>query len=168
MQISREARNRAAAFKPSPKMIESAYTVFQAMAWVETVKPIVRGYQQAILDYEKYYYAKKWIDRGEHTHAEWISNPDHTYLMDDEGFKHYIKRCNEERIKAGLHVDSEEYCPLLVAENMLIKARWALIEIMEPITHIRLDDLYKLEHQNELVELTLRMLAPYVKIGKEA
>lgn len=163
MNISTEAKKRAAAFKPTRDMVTAAEAVFQCMAFVETIRPIVKGYQQKILDYEKYAYDKQWIERGEKTWGDWIDNPDHTYLMGDDDFQHYLKRCNEEREKAGLKVERPEYCPLLVAEELLRKARRVLVEVMEPITHIRADDLWNPKDRDRLVELTLRLLAPYVK-----
>jgi len=155
-------------FKPTRDMIKVSETVFECMASVETINPIVRGYQQKILDYEKYCYDKKWIERGLHTYQEWISDPEHAYLMSDADFTHYLKRCNEERKKANLHVRDENYCPLLTAENLLTKANKLLIDVMEPIAGLSYDMLLGsggkcLENLAEAVSLNLRLLAPYCK-----
>lgn len=162
MNISQEAVKRGQSFKPTSDMIRAAETVFRCMAMVQTIKPIVKGYQQKILDYEKYEYSEKHQNRRGMERTDWIKDPNLTYLMNDSDFKHYLKRCNEERIKAKLHVEKEEYCPLLVAEHMLVLAQNALIDIMEPVTTIKRDQVYNMEHRDKLIDLTLKLLAPYV------
>jgi len=149
-------------------MVRAAETVFLAKAWLETVRPIVEGYQRAILEQEKYAYAEKHHDRRGKVWADYISDPNQTYLMADDDHAHYVKRCNEERIKAGLKVDNEAYCPLLVADHMVIQAENALIDIMEPVTGLSRDRVYMLEDRKKLLDLTLRLLAPYCKTRKEA
>jgi hypothetical protein len=47
-----------------PEMIEAGRQVFVAMAWVDTVKPIVKGYQQKILDELKPVVSDKWPEAG--------------------------------------------------------------------------------------------------------
>jgi hypothetical protein len=67
--------------------------------------------------------------------------------------------------KAGLKVAKKGFCPLLVAENELRKARNKLIETMKPITGIELDDLMRHypDNYNKYFDLTLRLLAPFVQ-----
>jgi hypothetical protein len=153
-------------FIPSPEMIRAAENCFAAMAFTETIRPIVEGYQREILEYEKYPYNPKMMLRREKAPADYISNLKHTYMLTDEDAKHYYKRCNEERIKAKLHVDSEEYCPLLVAEHLQRDAEHALIDVMFPITHISREMIWNgsnaLEHLKKLLDLTLRLMAGFV------
>jgi hypothetical protein len=146
----------------TPEMKQAAKTVFKAMAFAQTIRPIVEGYQQKIIDEIK--------PRVDPKHG-WAKNKTVTTfkdscLMCDEDFKIYLKRCNEERIKAKLHVDNEEFCPLLVAEDLQRQAERAFIEAMEPITHLTLDKVLcsknGLENYRKLIDLSLRLLAPYV------
>jgi len=47
-------------FKPSKGLLEAAESVFLAMAYVGTIQPIVRLYQNEILNRHKFRTAKKW------------------------------------------------------------------------------------------------------------
>jgi hypothetical protein len=111
----------------------AAKNVFMAMAFTQTIRPIVEGYQQKILNEMKPIVSAKFFKMG---FDKKITNSNDTYLMNESDFQTYLKRCNEERIKAKLHVDNEEYCPLLVAEELQRKAERLFIETMEPITHL--------------------------------
>jgi hypothetical protein len=144
-------------FEPTPGMVEAAKTVFIAMAWTETVRPIVEGYQKKHLEILQ---AKnRWT-------GEVILNPGESYAMPDSDFLIYNQSCKEERDKAGLFVESDDFCPLLVAENMERQAKRALMETMEDIIGIKVDILTgHLKEYKQMIELTLKMLAPYVKIN---
>lgn len=136
-------------WRPSPDQIRAAKTVFLAMAYTETIRPVVKGYQ-------------KQIKREMHLDPDAPS-----YLMAEADFKTYLVRCNEERIRAGLHVDSEEYCPLLVAEDLERQAKNALIDAMEPTTGISFNQIIQssncLENLKKYIDLTLRMMAGHLK-----
>ena len=153
-------------FKPTPDMLRAAENCFAAMAYTETIRPIVEAYQRKILEEEKYPYNPKMMARREKAPADYISNLQHTYMLGDDDAKHYYKRCNEERIKAGLHVDDEAYCPLLVAEHLQMQAEHLLIDSMEPVTHITRDMIWQsknsLENLKRLKDLTLRFMAKFV------
>jgi hypothetical protein len=150
-------------FKPTPEMIRAAETCFAAMALTETIRPIVEGYQRRILAEMQAPFAKEWTDRGMKGHT--ILEPEHTYLMENSDFQTYLARCREEQAKAGLHTDSPEYCPLLVAENLQMQAEHALIDAMEPVTHITREMIWErsnaLENLKKLLDLTLRFMAKF-------
>lgn len=142
-------------FKPTQEMIKSAETVFMVMAWKDTIEPIVKEYQRVIL-----------INHQFVVDGEVMINPDRAWLLNDEDFKVYIEETYKERDKAGLKVDNPEFCPLLVAEMMQIDAENALIETMRPA--IGLNDIHIYgDNRKKLIELTLRLLAPFVKIQTE-
>ena len=122
-------------FKPTQDMVHAAKAVFVCMAIEQTIRPIVTGYQKAILEKGQYHIAKKWIDRrGEPDRI--ITEPNQSYLLEDDDFGHYLTECNQARIVAKLHVENDEFCPLLVAQENVRKAEKLLIDVMEPITHI--------------------------------
>lgn len=133
--------------KPSKEIIKAAETVFLAMAYTETLRPIVEGYQRRIFE-----------ELGWHGYTQ-----KNAYLVPDTVFEKWMARCNEERIKAHLDVDDPEKCPLLVAEHLQMQAERALIDLIEPITHINADDAIcsGLDNYKKLIDLTLRWLAPY-------
>jgi hypothetical protein len=147
----------------TPDMIAVAQALFSCMAIVETIKPIVEGYQKKILEEEKYSYAEKWHNRRDITHADWIKDPNNTYLMNDQDFQHFMKRTRQEQARAGLKTESPEFCPLLVAEHNVIKAQNLLIDVMEPVTGIKRDDIMVMEHRRQYIDITLRLFAPMVK-----
>jgi hypothetical protein len=72
-------------------------------------------------------------------------------------------------IEAGLHVDNADQCPLLVAEHTVIKARRALVDAMVPTTGLTADKLLNsgMENFNKYVDITLELLAQFVKSADE-
>jgi hypothetical protein len=142
-------------------MKQAAKNVFMAMAFTKTIRPIVEGYQQRIIDEIKPEVKAEFQRIGFTT----ITKPKDSYLMNDTDFHVYLKRCNEERIKSGLRVESDDYCPLLVAEDLQRQAEHAFIESMVPITHLTPEKVLNtgLDNYEKLLDLSLRLLAPYVK-----
>jgi len=159
-------KDQMRSFKPSPDMIRAAENCFAAMAFTETIRPIVEGYQRAILEYEKYPYSPKCLGRREKSPADYISDLRHTYMMSEEDFAHYLKRCQEEQAKAGLHTDDPDHCPLLVAEHLQVQAEHCLIDAMIPVTGITRERIFQsansLKNLKKLKDLTLRFMAGFV------
>ena len=145
---------------PTPDMIAAAKTVFMAKAWVDTIRPVVEGYKKVILAKHGWHIDEKWIDKGMTDKV--ILDPEHAYELSDQDFAIYLKEVKEARIQSGLKVDNEDFCPLLVAERLEMEAIRSLLTTMISITKIDPDDVYG-EHWNKLTDLTLRLLAPYVK-----
>lgn len=152
-------------FTPTPEMISAARAVFVAQAWVETVKPVVRSYQIRILETLQAPLDPHWVEKGMEQHV--ILDPNETYLMSEAAFKAYQEESNKACIKAGLEVSDPEFCPLLVAENYLRMAQAELVKAMESITHLSHDKIFQapnaLENYDKLIDLTLRLLAPFVE-----
>lgn len=143
--------NPLLSFHPSSEQVSAALAVFQCMAAVQTVKPIVLAYRAKVL---------RELGWG---HID----PERTYDLPDSVFAEYHRRCNEERIAAKLHVDADEYCPYLVAKNLLCQAQRVLVDEMEPVAGISFDQIFRskdaLKNYDELINLNLRLLAPYCK-----
>ena len=146
------------------EILDATKEVLINMAWVETVKPIVTGYQKAILDRHQFKVVKKYRDTSI---DEVILDPDSSYLMSDTDFAIYLAECNQARINAGLKVESEEFCPLLVAENNLRKARHKLIDLMAPVTSIKFDMLFQSypDNYNKYLDLVLKLVVPMVEVS---
>lgn len=149
-------------FKPTKEMVEAAKTVFVAMAIVETIKPVVIGYEKDILIKYKFHIAKQWTDKG--IADEIILDPAHSYLLEDADFQVYLAECNQAREAAHLKVDKPEFCPLLVAESLQSDAENGLIESMREVTHLEPSSLYG-DNRKKFLDLTLRLLASFVKKG---
>ena len=148
-------------FKPTEAMRTAAKVVFLAMAYTETIRPIVEGYQKEILDFYQWEIAPEWADRRGSKETI-ILDPDRTYLLTEDDFTLYMKECAVAMDKASLTVDNPEHCPLLVAEDIQRLAARVLINTMEPITNLKAEDIHRPEQQKELVNLSLRLLAPFV------
>jgi hypothetical protein len=135
----------------TPEIIRAGKTVFLAMAYTQTLKPVVDAYHDKVLREMGYPHL----------------NSKTSYNLPDNVWDEYYKRVKVERDKAGLHVDNDDFCPLLVAENLECKAKRALVDLMEPITGLSADRVltggHALENYDKLVDITLRFLAPKVR-----
>lgn len=147
----------------TPDIVAIGKAVFMAMAYFETVKPIVIEYQTRILKELQAPIALKWIEKGMETRI--IETSNESYLMEDAAFDVYIDRCQIEIEKAGFKVPERGYCPLLIAQSLVREAKGALIDVMEPITGIAHSDLFNngFEDYDKYIDLTLRMLANKIK-----
>jgi len=146
----------------TPEMIKAAEMIFAAKAFVETIKPVVIGYQEKILKKHKFRQAAEWSEYNDRIQLpDVITRVQDAFLMSDEDFKIYPAECNEERKKAGLKVEKEEHCPLCVAEHILSQAESHLIDLFTPLTGI--SD-YKIwgDNRKKYLDLTLKLLAPFV------
>ncbi len=143
-------------FKPTAEMFNAAQTLLEAMAFKETIRPIVEGYEQKILD------EMRPLDRYE---GELITDLRYTYMMPDDIFKIYDRRCRKARDKAGLHVENDGFCPLLVADTFVVDATRTLVEIMEPTFKVSHHALLcsGLDKFHEYVDLMLKMLVSHPK-----
>jgi hypothetical protein len=105
-------------------LIPAAESLFLAMALEYTTRPIVEAYQR------KVFAERTWeVDQAllnEPNVPGIIGEVKNSWLMRRANFAVYRKRCNEERIAAKLHAETDEPCPLLVAENTVRLARHAL------------------------------------------
>lgn len=148
-----------AKFTPTKEMIETANNLVLAMAWTNTIRPTVEAYQLKIL---------KIMQPKHKRTGEIITDPKHSYLMSDEDFLIYLERINEERKKADLNVENDEQCPLLVAEDLERKAKRMFCDAMAVITKLNTDTALcsknGLENYEKLVDLSLRLMIPFVTV----
>jgi len=141
-------------WKITEEMKQAAKNVFAAMAWVETVKPIVNGYKKKILNENVFNFD------GE---KKRIINIKNDYRMSNVDFDNYLHLCNIERKKAGLTVENEEFCPLLVAEKIESDTKIILCDVMEPVTGIKYWNVSKnFKSYRKYFDLILGLLAPYI------
>jgi hypothetical protein len=163
-------------FTPTPEMLKAAEAVFLAKAAVATIEPVVRGYQIEILT--RYGFTNKhdfeMRDRSSSTRwhdlqVEIISDPEDTYRLSQDDFAVYLAECKTARDAAGLHVENDDFCPLLVAKDLLTQAEHLLVDTMEPVSSISYRQIMRtsgaIENLKQLVDLCLRLLVPYVKVS---
>lgn len=151
-------------FTPTKEMISAAEAVFLTMAHEQLIRPIVEGYQRAILEKHQFHIARKWVERGDEDRV--ILEPKHSFLLDDKDAATYYAALHAARDAARLKVNHPENCPLLVAEHQRIKAENALLKqaaTIPTLGGLANTHLMTLEQRAQAVELTLRMLAPFVR-----
>ena len=153
----------------TPEMVDSANAFCMAKAFVQTVKPIVEGYEKEIL--VRYQFTNKgeqdMLKRlqkhkrhlGEVCPERIILDSNQTYLMSDEDSAIYEKERQAACAKSGLKVEAPEYCPLLVAEDLERYARRVFIDSMEPITKISSNRIVMIENIEEMAKLSLGLIA---------
>lgn len=150
-------------FTPTPEMIAAAESVFLAMTIESATRPVVESYQKKILT-EREWYSDPAMSNAPGI-PERITDPKYAWVMGSEDFRLYRKRCNEECIAAKLPAETDDRCPLLVAENMTRLAKKAMLDTMASVT--KLDGAtaasMNAADYDHFVDLTLRLLAPFVK-----
>lgn len=165
-------------FLPTDEQITAAETLFMAMAYVETIKPMVEKIQQDILTKNNYRYLPednilyKHRDKIQEEKGgelpQYIKSHNDIHLMGKGDSGHYFTELNHAYISAGFNVEFG-YCPLLVAEDMVRQGRKLLIDVMQPITKLSYEavafskDCVKNIYQ--LAEISLKLLAPYCKVA---
>lgn len=149
-------------FKPNGEQLNAAINVFLFMAKVETIKPIVDGYRNAILKAHQWHKDKKYLENGRYKEADAvILDEKHTYMLSDADFKVYLAELHEQHIKHGFNVPLD-YCPLLIAEDELRKAKRHFLHTMESLTGINPDDVYKLDLYERLVDINLKFMVKWI------
>ncbi len=152
-------------FNPTQEMIDDAGNVFKSMAYLQTIEPVVIAYKTKVLAENEFYVSKQNEARIREFKSDEpyrILEPSRAYLMSDEDFLKYLELINKERDAAQLIVEDDGHCPLLVAEDLLTRAKRKLIATFQPITKIDPDKIYDPEKRDQLVELTLRLMAPFM------
>jgi hypothetical protein len=149
-------------------MIEAAETVFTAMAFEQCIRPVVEGYQRKVLAERTWATAPERMivlqRRSDQPLEQHITDIKSAWMMSEADFAVYLRRCNEERMAANLCVESDNHCPLRVAEDLTRQARGALFDVMASITGIPAAKAVtmRMADYNKMVDLTLKLLAPFV------
>ncbi len=60
-----------------------------------------------------------------------VTDPERSYLMDDQSAKLYFARLNAIHLAEGFEKAAEGHCPALTAETLQTEAEWALLEAAE-------------------------------------
>ncbi|WP_188930120.1 hypothetical protein [Puia dinghuensis] len=140
--------------KPSPALLQSTATYVKAMAYTQTIRPIIESIQKKQLS------AHEYRDRFD---GNIITEPKHAFAMPEADHENYVHGLHQEYIIAGFHVEYGE-CPLLIAENLERQARDVVIKLsLELNIGINIEHLYsKLEWLDQYTELLLNLLVPQI------
>ncbi|MCA6372179.1 MAG: hypothetical protein IM631_12440 [Cytophagales bacterium] len=156
-------------------MVEAANTFCLAKALVQTVRPVVEGYQKEILALNRFTnkgevarIAEGAAKRGREPiqiDEAVVLDPEYVFLLSDEDFKSFWAQCLERQKAAGLVTKSDEECPLLVAESTERQARRLFVDAMKPITKMDSDMLMAskngFENFCKAAELSLHLLGGF-------
>lgn len=159
--------------KPTTDMIAAAEAVFVAIAFEQTIRSIVAGYKRKILAENEWHMSRdtraSMHRTGDKPIDTRITDIRYAWLMSEADFAEYTRLCNVARITANLVVESEAHCPLGVAEEMTRQAKRTLCDVMADVSGIDVEMLrsMKMEHYEHFVDLTLRLLAPFVASAAE-
>lgn len=113
---------------------EAVKTYLLAKSYLETIKPIIVGYQTEILESNNFRNEYEVGTRRAMQAGEFIKNPDHTFLMVDDDFDEYLKLVNQAHKDNGFNVP-EGYCPLLVAKSDVTDAEKLILEESSYLTN---------------------------------
>ena len=154
----------------TPELKSLVKATVHTMAWVETVYPIVTGYQKTIL--------KELNAMDDENNL--ITEPKYSFRLSEELAKVYFSRCEEEAERNNL-VHKLGCCPLLEAETAEKVAKRALGEYMLPrlpgFEKCKYEDLLSISHDSdgkvkrdklnryifksdELIDIILRFIVP--------
>lgn len=167
-------------FKPTESQIQAANVLILAIAYTKTIRPDLEKIQQDVLNKFRYPWdieklcgkqdQKRNIEEFEQwtvKHGTFCSKWFDIYLISDKDFAHCLTEYHARFTQKGYKVESYGYCPLLVAESLEREARGVLINEFEPVTGLKYDDFFKTIHWKEnmdkYVDLTLKLMAPYLK-----
>lgn len=156
-------------------MVEAANTFCLAKAFVQTVRPVVDGYQKEVLALNQFTnkgeiarMAEGAAKRGREPiqiDEAVVLDPEYVFLLSDEDFKSFWAQCLERQKAAGLVTKSDQECPLLVAESHEREARRLFVDAMKPITKMDSDMLMAskngFENFTKAAELSLHLLGGF-------
>lgn len=159
-------------FTPSAELIRSCENTLVAKAHVETIRPIVEGYQKAILAAGDYRVCDSWresqtkgkTDPGQSR----ITDPKWSYLLGPKAAEEYHEACSQSAKDAGLRVSNEGNCPLLEAETLLVRAENDLLEAFaSDMNEESLRRPMMLDHREKLLGLIFGLVTPHIGDAKQ-
>lgn len=157
-------------FTPTPATINAAEQLILAMAHLDTIKPIVTAYKQAILNNRQWPIAEKMLELKQkrapgEAPEHFVTDPAVDYMIEESLWPEYHALVFAARDAAGLSIEGKpEACPVSYAQMDLFAAQKALIESMQGKSPITLKEWLSTTPrlQKEAIDLTLKLLVPFV------
>lgn len=151
------------AFVNTPANITAMKALFQAIAYAETLRPVIEGKQREIINFYKFQVSEEC---GKYTDKETITEPKHMYLASEEDMNLYCKEMKAFYFSPECPVkpSKPDNCPLLEAESLVRAVKREIVELFAPSFGFDAEKLfYSLKNYNEFFELMLTMFAPKVQ-----
>lgn len=145
-----------------PDCIKVVNALFEAVAYAETVRDVIEPKQQELIDFYKFETADMWTEKyGEPKRV--ITKYDHLYLATDEDSNLLYKEMHKVHLELGFKVEMN-YCPLLIAEDLVRKVKVQVADFLEPYMGVSYDQIsYNLDRYKKYFELVMTMFAGVVK-----
>jgi hypothetical protein len=146
-----------------PANITAMKGLFQAIAYTETLRPIIEGKQREIIEFYKFEISE---ENRRNEEMKIISEPKNMYLSSEQDFKiycdelqlfYYSDLCPVKPSKLGL-------CPLLEAEHLVRRIKWELADFFAPVMGMNCDQLTRnLKNWESYWDIMLGLFAAKVK-----
>ena len=148
--------------------IKLMQTLFEAVAYCETIRDIIEPKQQEIVDAYGFMVSDEWIERkekkGRTVQKERITSHKDMYLASDEDFNLYLKELKAFYKEKGLKVKRDGNCPLLEAESLVRDVKMHVANAFEPYFGFGYNKIsYSLESYRKYFDLLMTMFAPVIK-----
>lgn len=150
-------------FANDPANITAMTGLFQAIAYTETLRPIVEEKQREIIAFYKFEVSE---ENRRHKDTKIITEPKHMYLASDKDFQiydaemqnfYYSDQCPAKPSKKG-------NCPLLEAEHLVRRIKWELADLFAPVMGMNCDQLTRsLKNWESYWDIMLGLFAGKVK-----
>lgn len=150
-------------FTPTSEQISLAEAVMATTAHESLIRPIVEGYEHAILKKHQFRISPYWVEKGVSDNV--ILDRKDSFLLSEEDSRTYFAECHAARDAAKLKVSNPEFCPLLVAEHLRIGAENALLKAMAATPGLESfgSGGLTLEIRDKAIDITLKLLAPFCR-----
>ena len=140
--------------------------LFQAIAYCETVRSVIEPKQKEVLAKHQFKIAEKYAERKGKDRV--ILDHKHVYLLSDEDFEVYLDEMDAFHKEQGFSKPARDYCPLLIAEDLVRKVKIEVTEFLQPYTGISYDKVsYNLDTYKRFFDLILGLFAPKVEILRQ-
>lgn len=142
--------------------IKVVNALFEAVAYAETVRALIEPKQQELIDFYKFETADMWTEKyGDPKRI--ITKYDHLYLASDEDSDLLYKEMHKVHLELGFKVEMN-YCPLLIAEDLVRKVKVQVADFLEPYMGMSYDQIsYSLDSYKMYFDLVMTMFAGVVK-----
>lgn len=141
--------------------------LFQAIAYCETIRSIIEPKQKEVLAKHQFKVAQKHLDKFAARGLERepvVLDHSELYLVSDEDFEVYLDEMDSFHREKGFEKPAREYCPLLMAEELVRKTKREIADFLEPYTGISYDMVsYSLNRYRNYYDIILSLFAPKVK-----
>ena len=148
--------------------IEVVQSLFEAIAYRDTIASIIEPEQQKILDEHEFYVSDEWVEKrlnaGRDVKKERITQHKNLYLAHKDDWQRYDELMLKAYDRVNIHPSKEGNCPLLEADSLVRDVKIAVANSLEPYMGMSYNDIsYNLKAYKQYYELIMTMFVDKVK-----